>query len=156
MAKVKTSRKFATPPDVLVANGKNSVTNATVFGAISSHGHVGASDSLVPSILAENTTRQHTETLMDGGYFFSGLNLIALWNTREGIFKVSWSDSNEFMSNNLRVSLAVLLYSATLKIGAQCVLVSRHPGFSDCLWNRINNRGCWESTLPCVERVINP
>ena len=35
MAKVKTSRKFATSPDILVAKGKNSVANATVLVAIS-------------------------------------------------------------------------------------------------------------------------
>ena len=33
---MKTSRKFATSPDILVAKGKNSVTNATVLVAISS------------------------------------------------------------------------------------------------------------------------
>ena len=33
---MKTSRKFATSPDILVAKGKNSVANATVLVAISS------------------------------------------------------------------------------------------------------------------------
>ena len=33
---MKTSRKFATSPNVLVADGKNSVANATVLVAISS------------------------------------------------------------------------------------------------------------------------
>lgn len=36
MAKVKTSRKFATLPVVLVANGKNVVANVTVLVAIPS------------------------------------------------------------------------------------------------------------------------
>ena len=33
---MKTSRKFATSPDILVAKGKNSVANATMLVAISS------------------------------------------------------------------------------------------------------------------------
>ena len=33
---MKTSRKFATSPDILVAKGKHSVANATVLVAISS------------------------------------------------------------------------------------------------------------------------
>ena len=36
---MKTSRKFAASPDILVAKGKNSVANATVLVAISSPGH---------------------------------------------------------------------------------------------------------------------
>ena len=35
---MKTSRKFATSPDILVAKGKHSVANATVLVAISSPG----------------------------------------------------------------------------------------------------------------------
>ena len=38
---MKTSRKFATSPDILVTKGKNSVTNATVLVAISSPGKTG-------------------------------------------------------------------------------------------------------------------
>ena len=36
---MRTSRKFATSPDFLVAKGKNSVANATVLVAISSPGY---------------------------------------------------------------------------------------------------------------------
>ena len=35
---MKTSRNFATSPDILGAKGKNSITNATVLVAISSPG----------------------------------------------------------------------------------------------------------------------
>ena len=38
---MKTSRKFATSPDILVAKGKHSVANATVLVAISSPAVVG-------------------------------------------------------------------------------------------------------------------
>ena len=44
---MKTSRKFATSPDILVAKGKNTVANATVMVAVSSPAkHYGKRGSL--------------------------------------------------------------------------------------------------------------